>query len=475
MSKPLELVRILSTEIHSPQKLDSQDYCFKHTDLGNAEKLVTLHGKDLRFCPNWNCWLVWDGTRWAKDDTGEVYRRAIDTVRHRYSEAVLTTDSQARRELANHATKSENGIKLKMMVEVAKYLPGIPVTPDQLDQNPLLLNLTNGTLDLQTGQLLKHRREDLITKLASVDYCPTAECPSWMAFLNRVMNDNHPLINFLQKLTGYCLTGKTTEQVLAILYGVGANGKSTYLDTISKLLGDYAQQTATETIMVKRNDGIPNDLARLKGARFVAAVEAEEGKRLAEALVKQLTGGDKITARFMRAEWFEFKPEFKLLLATNHKPEIRGNDLAIWRRIRLIPFNITIPEAERDPDLSRKLEEELPGILNWAVKGCLLWQSEGLKAPDEVLIATNEYRAEMDVLSAFINDCCVVNPHSKAASSQIYSAYVEWCAQNGEKALPQRGFGMKLKERGFTPGHTRQSRFWGGIGLMDTHADHWSD
>lgn len=220
--------------------------------------------------------------------------------------------------------------------------------------------------------------------------------------------------------------------------------------------------------MVRKNDGIPNDIARLKGARFVSAVEAEKGQRLAESLVKQLTGGDRITARFMRAEFFEFTPEFKLFFATNHKPTVEGTDHAIWRRIRLIPFKVTIPEAEKDFQLPNKLKTELPGILQWAVSGCLAWQKTGLGAPDEIKDATEGYRSEMDVLSYFIDDVCVLSESSKVSAKSLYEAYSSWCYRNGERPLTKRDFSSRLTERGYTSAKgTGGYYFWKGIGIVD--------
>lgn len=439
------------------------------TDMGNAQRLVDRHGQEVRFCHTWNKWLTQDGRRWIKDDTGEVMRRAKDTVRGIYGEAARTTDDEVRKALVSHARKSESESKLRAMVSLAQSEPGIPVTPDQLDANQWFLNCLNGTLDLGTGQLLPHRREDLITKIVPVNYDMTANCPTWLSFLHRIMGGSEALITFLQKAIGYSLTGSTKEQVLFILYGTGANGKSTLIEAVSGMLGDYAQQTPTSTLMVKKNDGgIPNDVARLKGSRFVSAVEAEEGQRFAESLVKQLTGGDRITARFMRSEFFEFTPEFKLFLATNHKPAIRGTDLAIWRRIRLIPFNVTIPEDQRDSHLPDKLRAELPGILRWAVTGCQMWLREGLGNPEEVKGATEGYRSEMDILSNFIEESCVLGVDYKSSIKHLYETYNNWCFHNKERALTKRAFSSRLKDRGYQSYQgTGGYYYFLGIGLVE--------
>jgi putative DNA primase/helicase len=273
------------------------------------------------------------------------------------------------------------------------------------------------------------------------------------------------LIHFLQKAIGYSLTGNTQEQCFFILYGTGANGKSTLLDTLLALLGSYAKQAAPDVLLSKSIDRHPTELADLMGARLVTAIETGEGRRLAENLVKQMTGGDRIKARFMRQDFFEFSPTFKLFLATNHKPQIRGTDYAIWRRIRLIPFTVTIPEEERDPTLPEKLRVELPGILAWAVRGCLAWQHEGLKPPAEVAHATEAYRTEMDVLAAFLADCCVVHRNARVKASELYHIYTQWCEDNGEHVENQRSFGMRLSERGFERCKVKGLGWWRGIGI----------
>jgi putative DNA primase/helicase len=440
------------------------------TDLGNAKMLVARHGQNVRYVPLWGKWLVWDGRRWAVDDTRAVERYAKETVLAMHAAWARVEDDDRRCKLLRHALRSQDVARLKAMVEVARSEPGIPVTPDNLDADPWLLNVQNGTLDLRTGELRPHRREDLMTKLAPVAYEAQAAAPTWEAFLHHIFGGDADLIRFVQKAVGYSLTGSTQEQCLFILYGTGANGKSTFFNAVSALLGGYACHTPTETLLVNRSDGVRNDLARLQGARFVTAVEAEGGRRLAEAQVKQLTGGDKITARYLYQEHFEFYPTFKLWLAVNHKPTIQGTDHAIWRRIRLIPFTVTIPEAERDKRLGGKLLAELPGILRWAVEGCLAWQREGLEPPRAVTGATGEYRTEMDVIAAFIRECCEAGPAQVARAGALYAAYCEWCAEVGETPVHQKRFGEELKQRGFTAGKHQGDRCWHGIGLRDSGA-----
>jgi putative DNA primase/helicase len=236
------------------------------------------------------------------------------------------------------------------------------------------------------------------------------------------------LIRFVQRAVGYSLTGSTNEQCLFILYGSGANGKSTFLNTISAMLGDYARQTPTDTLLVKRGDGISNDVARLHGARFVSAMEVDNGRRLAEAQVKQLTGGDLMAARYLYQEFFEFRPQFKLFMGVNHTPVIQGTDHGIWRRIHLVPFTVTIAKEDQDKRLVEELHAERSGILRWAVEGCLTWQAEGLEPPTAVAEATEEYRAEMDVLARFLLECRDVGPEARVATGLLYARYVGWCA-----------------------------------------------
>jgi putative DNA primase/helicase len=341
------------------------------------------------------------------------------------------------------------------------------VAPDALDAGSWLLNVENGTLDLRTGELRPHRRDDLITKIAAVDHDSRATCPTWLAFLDRVLGGSQELAAFLQRAIGYSLTGEATEQVLFLLYGTGANGKSTFLETARALLGEYAIQASFDTFLAKQDVSREHALARLRGARFVSGSEAEAGARLNEVLVKTLTGGDAVTARFLYREFFEYEPRFKVFLAANHKPTIKGSDHAIWRRIRLVPFTVTIPEQERDPKLREKLRAELPGILNWALEGCLAWQREGLGEPPEVKDATAEYREDMDTLAPFITERCETFPDSRGGSTELYKAYATWSGANGEKPMSQTSFSLRLNERGFERKRSggNGNRVWFGIGL----------
>src|SRR5215211_2988852 len=405
------------------------------TDTGNAERLADRHGANLRYCYPWGTWLVYDGTRWRVDDRGAVVRLAKDTARGIFEEAKEARDDETAKRLGKWASSS-----------LAQSEPGIPILPEEMDVSRDLLNVLNGTIDLRIGELREHRREDLITKLAPVEYDPNATAPLWTSTLERVL-PSPELRAFFKKLCGYALTGDVSEQLLPVLYGTGANGKSTILNALLGMLGDYGMQAAPDLLVAKKGSH-PTELADLFGMRFVASREVEDGSRLAESLVKQLTGGDRVKARRMRQDFWEFEPTHKVFMAVNHKPIIRGTDTAIWRRIRLIPFTETIPPAEQDKQLPAKLRSELPGILRWAVGGCLEWRREGLQAPEAVREATGAYRAEMDVLGAFLRECCELGPEYNVAAKDLYGAYKFWCEDNGERPETQRRFGSRLTERG---------------------------
>lgn len=463
-------IRVLPTEPPPEEQPDTAS--FHLTDYGNAERMVHEHGHDMRYCGAWNTWLVWDGTRWAKDETGEVDRRAKATVREMYIEVRNEPDESRRTALAKHAMRSESKTRIAAMIALAESEASVIVRPSELDSDPWLFNCANGTIDLHTGELLPHRREDLITKRSPVAYDPDAECALWESFLTRAMDGDQETVSYLQRFAGYVLTGSTQEHCLMITWGPGRNGKSVFIGTLEYVMGTYAKQTRAETIMARdHRNQIPNDVAALVGARFVPTVEVDDGARLAESLVKQLTGGDQISARFLYAELFEFFPTFKICIATNHKPGVRGTDTAIWERIHLVPFSVVIPREERDPVLKEKLMAAGSGILLWMVKGCLEWQRRGLEPPPAVRAATEDYRDEMDLLAQFIGDCCVEEHRAITQSSKLYEQYSEWSKGNGERTWTQTAFGRKLRERGFQNERASGLRVWLGIGLKDeTHA-----
>jgi len=452
------------------------------TDLGNAERLVHSHGKDLRYSHQWRKWLIWDGRRWVVDERGEIYRRAKETVRSIYDEAGVHSISAANQidpesrkqqgktaeDALSWAKSSESNSKIEAMVKLTTTETGIPVLTDELDTDPWLLNCLSGSVDLRTGQLSPHSRENLVTKLAPVEYDPDAEAPRFEEFLSQIMGGDEELVGFLQMAFGYALTGDVSEQVIFIFHGSGANGKSTLLNTLLGMTGDYSMKATSRLLMAKGSDGHPTERADLFSKRLIAAHESEQGHRLNESFVKEATGGDSIRARRMREDFWQFEPTHKIFLATNHKPEIRGTDNAIWRRVRLIPFNVTIPDAQQDRRLPLKLKTEWPGILRWAVKGCLKWQQqEGLGLPKAVELANQEYRSEMDILAPFIEDCCELGTGYEVKSKALYEAYKKWCETNGEKDLSQKKLTSRLLERGdITSIRNRKERGLRGIGLV---------
>lgn len=439
------------------------------TDLTNGELFVHQFLEKIRYCMAWKKWLIWDGNTWRPDDCGEIFALSKDFLRGMYYRVGRITNHERAVELAKHLIRSESLRRRQALIESASLERTVRILPSEVDSDTFLLNVKNGTIDLRTGILHTPMREKFITKCTATRYDRTAQCDEWNNFLLRIMDGNARLIYFLQKAAGWALTGDMSEQVMFILYGSGANGKSTFLNTIMEILGEYAMSSPTETFMKKHGDGISNDIARLRGTRFVTTAEAEEGKRMSEPLIKQVTGQDTMTARFLYGEYFDFMPAFKIFMATNHKPMIKGSDYGIWRRIKLIPFTVTIPYAERDPNLMDKLRKEREGILNWMIEGCLLWQKERLGEPEEIKNATEEYQEEMDLIGSFINECCILEKSGelKITSSDLYRAYMGWCEKNSERPYTQRIFALHLQNMGVGKERTNKARYWTGIGVRE--------
>jgi putative DNA primase/helicase len=435
----------------------------QHTDTTNAFRLFAQYGSDIRYNAPWKKWLVWNGRYWELDEGYLVHDKGLRMIRGIYAELLRTADYRDRLDIERHAMQSESARRRKAFIEVASWIPELNVKTDDLDPDPWLLNVENGTVDLQTGELREHRQGDMITKIARVSYDKNAGCPLWKKFLMEIMNYNADLIRFIQTAAGWAVTGDTSEQTMFILFGSGANGKSTFLNTIMNLLGDYAIATPTETFMKRNGDQITNDIARLRGTRFVTTTEAEQGKRLSEPLIKQITGNDRMTARFLYGEFFNFVPTFKIFMATNHKPVIKGTDYGIWRRIKLIPFTTTIAKEHQDKRLEEKLTGEGPGILNWLLEGARRWCVEGLATPEVITKATDEYRGEMDVIGAFIKERCVVGPGCFIKARELFRVYQEWCDENNEHASSERLFGLRLKELGLEQRRVSDGRLWQGI------------
>ena len=428
------------------------------TDVGNAQRLVERHGHSLRYLHRWSRWIYWDNNRWVEDHAGQATAWFKETMKALAADAAEIADDKIRKQTVKHALASEGAGRVKGGLEMGRSEAGMPIQPDDLDSDPLLLNLNNCTYDLATEAPRTHQREDLLTKLAPVDYDPEATCPLWDAFIETILPDPD-VRRYVQQLVGYSLTAETGEQILPVLYGSGANGKTTMLETIRHMLGDYGQ-VAPASIFMEQKDGIPNDIARLRGTRFVMVSEIAEGKRLNEALVKRLTGGDTLSARFLYADYFEFKPDFKAWLATNHKPEIRGTDEAIWRRVRLIPFTVTIPPTDRDPDLQDKLKNELPGILNWALHGYMDWAANRLTTPKAVIAATDDYRADSDLIGAFLTDHTEETSGGWVRNGEIYEAYSSWARANAGDPMSPKAFTQRMLERGYQQNRLRVGRIW---------------
>jgi putative DNA primase/helicase len=443
---------------------------FFRTDYGNAERLHALYGHVFRYCPALG-YLVWDGTRWKPDEGAELTRMALETARALFAQAGNETDSERRAAWVKHSLACEKKGAIEAAVSLARSIPGVSVSVEELDADPMLLNVENGTIDLRTGKLKPHDPRDLITKLAPAIFDPTAVCPLWEQFQRTICANDSDLVAFKQRAYGYTTTGKTSEDALFIGYGNGANGKSTEQNIILQMLGDYANTAQFETFAVKKNESVRNDIADLMGARFVSASEGESRQRLAEGLVKQMTGGDVLKARFLNKEFFRFKPTFKLWLATNHKPVIRGTDGGIWRRIRLIPYAVTIPPEKRDKRLREKLEGELSGILNWALKGCADWLEHGLPNAKAVNEATDSYRQESDVLGSFLNEKCIADELHRVLAKDLYQAYKKFCEGNGDDSFSSTMFGRLLNERGFAAEKRGGKVYRLGISLQEETGD----
>lgn len=423
---------------------------YKLTDVGNAERFAAMFKDCIKYCSIYKKWFIWNGKYWEQDDTGKIITYAIECVRSIIHEADLLPEGDKRKAMVQHSLKSESSGKLRALLEIACGMPDIAIRSEDLDRDVWLLNCESGTVNLKTGKLQAHNPKDFITKLCRAHMDAACAIPLWMQLLCKVTKGDKNMQRYIQKALGYALTGDTSEQAIFILYGTGSNGKSTLLNVFADMLGGYAQTTPADTFMQKKNDAVSNDIARLKGARFVAAIEMEEGKRMAEALIKSMTGGDKLVTRFLYGEFFEYAPQFKVFLAVNHKPIIRDTTNSIWRRIKLIPFSSTFTEQERDKNFPARIAAtELPGILAWAVQGCLLWQQEGLTMPDFVTEATREYKDEMDSFATFFFECCDARESGRVSNKLLRAKYDEWCRENGEYTLSQRPFSQKLIERGY--------------------------
>ena len=452
-------VRGRRAEDLEPDTAADGDPVFACTDLGNAERLARQHGTDLRWCEAWGAWLVWDGARWTRDDTGEVIRRAASTVRQIGAEAAACADERERRALLSHALKSESARALAGMVTLARAQPGMAVRVEDLDGDPWAFNCRNGVVDLRTGELRPHRREDMHTKASPVDYDPAARSDTWEKFLRENLDGDTPngaaVVEYLRRAVGYSLTGDVREEVLFFLHGAGGSGKSTFIEAVRAVLGDYAMVAKFDTFLARTGDApsTSGDIARLRGARYVSAIETNDGKRLDAGKVKELTGGDVVTAREVYERASSFRPQFKLWLVANDAPKVNDRDDALFRRMRRVtfPHGRTDDDGSRDTSIKAELvNAEVSGaaILAWAVQGCLAWQRDGLKTPDAVRASTAAYRCENDPLAEFFAARVVFDRHSVVARKVLRDAYEAWCRNDGTGApMTPKRFGERLRAR----------------------------
>lgn len=434
------------------------------TELGYARRLIHVYGDRLRHVPTWRRWLIWDGKRWTHDTTGQAPRWMKSIARRVTSDALDITDEKQRQAAMNLARRGESSAGVSGALALAGTEPEVVVTPDDLDPDPFLLNCPNGTLDLRTGELREHDPADLITKLAVGAYDPAASGRVFREFLARVQPDE-AMRGYLARLVGHGLVGQVAEHLLQIHCGEGANGKSTFINSISAALGDYAAPADPELLTARTFDAHPTGVADLFGLRLAILHEADKGRRLAEGTVKRLTGGDRIKARRMREDFWSFDPSHSFVMLTNHKPIVAGTDEGIWRRIRLIPWHVVIPPEERDEHLGDKLAVELDYVLTWLVRGCLDWRQHGLNDPEPVAKATSAYRAESDALGRFLSDHTM--NHGQVRSSDLFKAWEKWCADEGEDAGSQTAFSNALTDRGYDKKHTEAGKFWQGLGLVN--------
>lgn len=436
---------------------------FRLTDLGNAKRFANLIRSEVRFCNG--RWYIWDGKRLKEDDLQRIYilaRRVIDELKE---ETKSIVDREERKKLWNHMLQLESKNRMESMIKLTESHEDIALRLEELDKNLLLFNTESGMLSAE-GRLFNHDFEEYMTKISPVKVNQKATCPEWEKFLNKVLPDSD-IRHFVQKFVGYSMTGLITEQVLAFLYGNGANGKSTFLHIISRVFGDYFAQLPVESLMATKNEQHSTVLTDLRGVRFVVASEPEDGRRFNEGLLKQLTGGERIKARRMHENFMDFESTAKLWIMGNHKPTIRGSDYAIWRRIRLIPFTVTIPKEEQDKELWTKLENELEGILMWCIKGLRLWQEEGLEPPKGVILATEEYRSEMDTVQDFLNEEIEPEPGNWQLHPVLYARYSQRASNNNERPLSSRALIQKLREKGYEDQRrTGNQLYWRDIKMV---------
>lgn len=441
------------------------------TELGAARRLAAVHGSRLRYVPRWRSWLVWDGTRWLEDGTGYASECAKDIVRMMTQWASDIADAESAKASAKAARSMERSRSVSGVLTLAGTEPGIALEPESLDADPWLVNCANGVFDLRTGELGPHDPALNLTKLARGCYDPAAAHPELDAFLLRIQPDGE-MRAFLQRLFGYSLLGKVVEHVLPIFWGSGGNGKGALIATVSFAAGDYAS-AADRKLLIDRGESHPTGVADLFGLRLVFCSETDQGVHLAEATMKVLTGGDEIKARRMRENFWRFMPSHTVIMLTNHKPVVRGDDNGVWRRLRLVPFTVEIGEAEKlkyrqdhgGQEVEAVLQAEADGVLTWMLDGYAMWCKDGLADPAPVKAATAAYRMDSNAMQRWMDQCCVVGEHYYAVASELFASWGKWCAEQGEPCTTQTQFGTWLTEHGFAKDEKARPIKRLGIGL----------
>lgn len=447
---------------------------YTYDDTGNALRFRDANAGLIHYNHVDGCWIYWDGVRWASDENGEIKRRADKMLADMAKDLKEMQDDPAYNAYKKHLSRSRSHRGKEGFIAEARHLEGVPVLPSEMDRAGNAFNVRNCLISLKTGKTAEHDKKYMISKLAPVTYDKNAKCPRWDRFIEEITCGDKSLQLYLQRMIGYCMTAYTKEQCMFFLYGNGSNGKSVFVDTIAYMLGEYAASCQPETVMMRdRNNTARGDLARLKGARMVVTSEPNDGCRLDEGIVKQMTGGteNKLTARFLYGREFEFSPEFKIVMSTNYKPVIKGTDNGIWRRVRLIPFTAEFTKENRDPQLTEKLRRELPGILNWAIAGAVGWCKEGLPPCAIIDEAGQEYRSEMDRVQQFLDDCTTRSESSSTQASTLYKCYKAWCSEQGDRfPVGSTKFFMELKRR-FKSRKTEAYNEYIGIKINDLGMD----
>lgn len=442
-------LRYALSHIFDAEKKDKEYPIRSYDDTGNADRFIDRYGHLYKHSYITNKFYIYDGQKWKVDDRGAIRKLIDEMIENIKNEKVLhsedVTEEEAREAFQKYYKKTRGTQSKKNIMNELMHRK--TVTPDEFDNDDMLLNVANGYVDLTSRELYKHDINRMFSQIANTDYSEKMQPSVWLDFLNDIFAGDKEVIRYIQKALGYSLTGSTREQIMFILFGKGRNGKSIFVETIAEILGDYSNNMQAKSLMVKKNDNVNTDIARLSKARFVTSSEPNEGFRFDEGLIKQITGGDKVTARFLYAEEFEYTPKFKIWVSTNHKPIIRGTDDGIWRRLVLIPFDVQIPEEKVDKDLKYKLLREAPAILNWMAEGAYMWMREGLELPEKLKDAGQTYRTEMDVVEQFIQEKCKRAEGVKETGKALYEEYKKWADENNEYKMDKNKFGKKLKEK----------------------------